>query len=178
MTRWIRGIFSWRAPLGGKGTPGNGPPPISRELWERALALVRTAARPCWVPDCAEEDGSSLNSKFGGTPWLAPDETWPACGYCAEPLRFFVQLNSVELPPESGEVFRGLLQLWYCTSRECAPDAEGFGAFGRLQLARLVPSPAAPTAKPNPGSDPFPARRIIGWTRREDIPDEGEASLA
>lgn len=93
-------------------------------------------------PDTGSE---STSSRLGGAPYLAPEETWPSCCGCAEPLRFAMQLNYDEsVGPE-----RGLLQFFYCAEADCtASDGK---------LVRLVHPPRQLQTPPDDGLS------ISGW---------------
>jgi hypothetical protein len=98
-----------------------------------------------WYPKVFDGDGSLLDSKFSGKPYLLPGEQYPHCLNCGKPMQLFVQLNLNTLPEEFAEILgSGLLQLFYCTSTEpnCDYDCEANCAFenppGVGKLIRII----------------------------------------
>ena len=134
-----------------------------------------TFRRKAWIPDVVDRDGGPADSKFSGQPFLAPGESWPACGNCGHPMQLFVQLNARDLPAEAGQALdRGILQLFYCTSDapHCESKCEAFFPNAKSTLVRLLPAqgPAlAVTGESPPGM--FPPRRIVSWTEVPDYPN-------
>ena len=109
---------------------------------------LRELMRTCWLPVTDDGDGPLTASKFAGTPYLGPGESWPACPRCAAPMALFLQLDLAALPEELGEELgSGLLQMFYCVSRhECPIRGEGrLDPFSPYQLLRRVcPSQGGP----------------------------------
>lgn len=136
---------------------------------------VRPFKRQAWKPRVAEEDGAPHDSKFSGTPWLRPNETWPACQHCGKPMPLFLQLNLDTLPEElDAEFGPGLLQLFYCASDapSCESECEAFFPFTGGKLARIVQPEGASRSIEQPDNvRVFPARRIIGWNADADYPN-------
>lgn len=128
--------------------------------------------RPTWIPIVEDGDGHLLDSKFAGTPCLLPDEEYPLCPNCEEPLQLFLQLNLEQIPDQlKGEFGEGLIQLFYCTNLdlECDVVCEAFFPFSKSVVARLIKiqnqNVTASNVKPE---NPFPPKRIIGWNELED----------
>jgi uncharacterized protein YwqG len=147
---------------------------VQKDPARKLRELVRTA----WLPVTEAGDGPVTGSKFSGTPWLGPGESWPACPRCGAPMALFLQLDLATLPGElEGELGSGLLQMFYCVSRrECAIRGEGCREpFSPYQLIRRIsrgsggPPPALPTFDWD-----IPARSITGWQPVEDYPDRTE----
>jgi uncharacterized protein YwqG len=140
------------------------------ELLRRLDPLRQELQRMAWEPAVREDDGTAIDPKFGGTPFLAAGETWPACGDCDAAMPFFMQLDLGILPPElNGQYGTGLLQLFYCT--ECD---DGWQPFSQASLVRVVqPSDAAGDVPP-PDAEQFPPRVITGWTPFRDMPSVTE----
>lgn len=64
-------------------------------------------------------------SKLGGAPWFEPDGTWPACGGCAQPLRFVMQLAAADVPEPARWALRSdLLQPFVCDAQGRAGDPD------------------------------------------------------
>ncbi len=128
--------------------------------------------RPAWKPIVENIDGSPIASKFCGLPWIGPDAPWPECGVCKQPLQHFLQLDLGNLPEELGRRFGlGLLQLFYCTRKECRGSG-GWEPFADdLSRVRVVHpnGPSWPTSHPQQHVQ-FPARQIVGWSRFTDLP--------
>ena len=145
-------------------------------LARRMAPLRRTA----WVPVVQEGDGERGASKFSGQPWLAPGEAWPPCGNCGKPMQLFLQLRARDLPAAAGDVLEGgTFQLFYCTGDEphCEGDCEAFFPNAASTLLRIVHPDEGEDGEPLAGGgpeDPFPPRRITGWTEAADYPDVQE----
>ncbi len=175
--------------------------------WERILAQIRSTAlgrleRPVWHPKLVARDGGQAGaSKIGGTPWLAPDEPWPACQNCGQPMPLLVQVNLSELPSSVGTRFgTGLVQAFYCwnTRPHCAVDAEAWiPESTQSKLIRLVEpttewrEPATtwtsgrrkvvlreePADEPSIRvEDPVRPTCLRGWEEDVDYPTEGDAT--
>ena len=69
--------------------------------------------RNAYIPVVEDDDGSLLDSKFGGTPYMRKEDKWPICG-CGYPTEFGVQINLDTLPFNNGEFGTGILQFWKC----------------------------------------------------------------
>jgi Domain of unknown function (DUF1963) len=83
------------------------------ELKAKLVDVKRLSA----IPIIRSGDGSLTTSKYGGKPWLHPDEDYPLCPNCGKPMQLFLQLDLDEIP----EYFRsqfggGLFQLFYCNN--------------------------------------------------------------
>jgi hypothetical protein len=147
---------------------------VDEGLTERIHEWKRTA----WLPVTEAGDGPATASKFSGTPWLGPGESWPACPRCQKPMALFLQLDLGALPRElGGELGVGLLQMFYCVSRsECTTRGEGCrDPFSPYQLLRRIdPGAGGPPASLPTFDDPIPARLITGWEPVEDYPDGTE----
>jgi uncharacterized protein YwqG len=169
------------------------------EVRRQLMPWIKQQQRPTWRPITRDDDGPVTASKFAGTPWLAADETWPACQACGGPMQLFLQLNlDADLPePELRNRFGGgLLQLFYCTANERRPlppadltaaemaahfmsracPAPGGQAFGPGHHIRIV-DPRGPNQSNlrYPGDDgPLAPKLVAGWTRQTDLPEPGE----
>jgi uncharacterized protein YwqG len=131
--------------------------------------------RAAWVPIVEPSDGSPMESKFAGTPWIGPDAPWPECAVCKKPLQLFLQLDLAKLPEELGQEFgTGLLQLFYCLNGECAGSG-GWEPFGddlsRVRLVRPIIGNGGSTPRT---TSQFPARQIVGWKKFSDLPSAAE----
>lgn len=125
----------------------------------------RTYARKAWRPKADFGRGTACDSRYGGVPWLAQGESWPACQHCRRPLQLLLQLNLAHLPEPEGT---GLIQLFYCTNREtgCEDVCEAHLPFSAATLVRLVyPESSAPVSVrvPRDGRTPYSERLITGW---------------
>ena len=152
-------------------------------ILDTVLPPVADALRPflrqTFVPVVAEDDPEGPVSKLGGRPWLPDGESWPTCVNCLVPLQLFLQLDLDALPEGAQDHGHGLAQLFYCTSDEpiCAVECEAYLPFSDCTLARVV-DPRAPgmTAPLDLSPHKFPARAIVGWEAREDLPSADELS--
>jgi uncharacterized protein YwqG len=135
-----------------------------------------TAVRLAFVPVVKRGDGEATASKFSGTPWLAKHEAWPVCPYCRRPRQLFLQLDLDDLPGDQrGTRGSGLLQMFYCVEG-CDAEENGWDPFSDVGLVRVVrPKGPARTKIDDGPARRFPARRIVGWKAREDLPNEAEA---
>lgn len=158
-------------------------------LKQRVAPFRRNVWKPVLGPDDERLDGS----RYGGRPWLAPDEPWPPCPRCGAPLYLAVQVNLAEVPERPpGFPEHGLLQLFICLSRyeEEAPDderemqcsAEPFeldeqgdfatqGCLARVVQPAVVGTGATPTM---PHRRPLGGMRIVDWVRADSYPSFGE----
>lgn len=154
------------------------------ELRKKISGLRRKA----WKPVVTAGDAAVTASKFSGAPWLSPEETWPLCRHCGQPMQLFLQLSLAELPADLAGVFgEGLLQMFYCTNTQpqCEVECLPSEPFAESQLLRLI----RPTADTRPvqlpelpgrlwqgGEGYYPARRITGWQEVEDYPHSAECA--
>jgi len=145
----------------------------------RIYDLAHGFKTPAWYPTTCDRDGSLLDSKFSGKPYLLPDEKYPHCQNCSEPMQLFIQLNFNTLPRKLGiQLDRGLLQLFYCTSSDphCDSDCEANVALesdpGFGKLIRIV-EPQFNSEEdyelPN-FKEKYEPKCIIGWQQLEDLP--------
>lgn len=128
-----------------------------------------------WKPGVANGDGTVYDSKFAGMPGLSPNEIWPVCQNCGEPMTFFLQLNLESLPEAlNGEFGTGLLQLFYCTNSDplCEVECDAFFPFAKSQLVRVIQINGISQRKEIPENTPmFPSKRIIDWQKMDDYPN-------
>lgn len=138
------------------------------------LADVEPFRRSCWIPVVAEGDGGVLDSKFAGIPYLSPDEDWPVCPNCKNPMQLFLQLNSDGLPADCEQTWgEGLLQFFYCTNTKpaCEYDLRAWDPFSPVTLLRVVvPTDSASRYTRSPVINAFPPKRITEWTKTDDLP--------
>jgi uncharacterized protein YwqG len=133
-----------------------------------------------WKPITQEQDGSVLDSKFSGVPYLIQNEEYPKCQNCQQPMQLFIQLNLSRLPEPLLEKFgHGLLQMFYCINQTplCEVDCEAFFPFAKSVLIRIIePEDNFPTRQTSPENS-FPPKLITGWQELEDYPnsEEGES---
>src|SRR4051794_2507972 len=137
------------------GCPGPdraGEEDMSEGEYKDQANKLRELMRTAWLPVTEEGDGPVTGSKFSGTSYLAPGESWPTCPRCGAPMALFLQLDLEALPEElGGELGSGLLQMFYCVSRrDCPIRGEGrLDPFSPYQLLRRVcPSPGGPLSVP------------------------------
>ncbi len=136
----------------------------------------RDLIKPSWRPLVQDGDGSVVDSKFCGLPYLAPGEEWPLCGTCGKPMHFIMQINFSQVPEET-RISNGdcLLQMWYCV-RECNFDASNrLDPTARSNLVRitLLVGEAPSVNAPDCGASQviggtFPAKRIVGWEKQRE----------
>lgn len=134
--------------------------------------------RTAWRPITEAADGPPGASKVAGTPWIPAGEARPVCPNCGRPIQLFLQLDTATFPEAVRQTAGdGLIQLFYCTSREphCELDCEAFFPFSDSVVARLVVPEGSPEADLAPVVAPFPPRRIVGWEPVADGPNPEEA---
>jgi uncharacterized protein YwqG len=147
------------------------------ELRDRLGPWLERHARPAWRPVVSDEAPlPSVDSKFGGLPWLKTGEDWPSCTTCGRPLQVFLQLDLDRLPPELGRRFgSGLLQVFYCVEGDCA--ANGWEAFSSGKIVRVVfpaEEPGAERSIADAAREPFATRWVTGWRAVIDHPHPPE----
>ena len=155
-------------------------PAASAETPPPALDDPRVAPlrRSCWIPKVESRDGEPHASKFSGTAALPAGEAWPLCPNCTLPMQLFLQLNAAELPEGFEAPWgEGILQFFYCTTSDphCEVECDAWEPFARSTLLRIMPGTAATEGAPLPGTA-FPAKRIVGWELRDDLPGWEELS--
>lgn len=155
-------------------------------LPEDLSADLRGHIRPVFVPlTLFERDASpaqkTLRSKLAGRPFLLEGESWPTCPNCSKPMALFVQLDTATLPKECPPYGEGLIQLFYCQTRDplCEVDCEAYAPFSRCILARSIPPSAAGSTAPldlaerdeiDRAQGVREAQIIIDWKRIDDLP--------
>jgi uncharacterized protein YwqG len=60
---------------------------------DKTKELIDNLNIKAWYPKVSDGDGSLLDSKFSGKPYLLPGEEYPRCLNCGKPMQLFVQLN-------------------------------------------------------------------------------------
>jgi ankyrin repeat protein len=126
------------------------------KIAKKVLALANKLARPAWRPSLEDGPGAAMASRFGGSPWMAAGEKWPACAACKKPLSFFAQID-LATTPAPAKLGKGLLQVFHCAACD---DGD---------LVRIVNAPRGGTAAVSKGKK-FPARRITRWSAESDLP--------
>lgn len=119
-------------------------------------------------------------SGFGGHPHLAPGVDHPVCPNCRQPMPLLAQLDLDSLPAAARPGGDGLLQAFYCdgapdaqSNTQCDVDLEGWAAFSRASVVRLVPSTDGVATQ---SGRAHPARRVDRWEAYErDLPNWEEA---
>jgi hypothetical protein len=142
------------------------------ELPEAPPDLARAAERlerTAWFPLLEVGEGDPRGSRFGGRPWLAEAEAWPACGRCLLPMHFLVQLAGDDLPPALRPARPGaLVQLFLC-DRRCQKADLGT-PFAPSTVARELHSERGGVARAPRPEVVFPAHRVLRWLPRPDHP--------
>ena len=139
--------------------------------------------RDCWLPRVEDGDGNPKGSKFSGSAWLLPDEPWPACAICGNPMALFLQLDLAAAPhPLHPSLTSGLLQTFFCIDMDCVHGPDEGDPFAKNHLLRVVDSgrQGGRSERAPAGSDAaseIPSRVIIGWERADDYPSLAEARL-
>jgi len=121
--------------------------------------------------------GRQQYRNFPGCRFLPAGSEWPECPNCQNPMQLFLQLNSDTLPEEVGKLWGdGLMQFFYCTNSTplCEVDCEAYFPFSRSTLLRtIIPEKNEVESRhpESPVQDAFPAKKIVGWTKTDDLPN-------
>lgn len=122
---------------------------------------------------------TQLEDKFGGYPWGLPQEKWPICESCENPITFFAQFqhhpNRLNLGKENRILF-----IFSCQNPECETwDIDyGTNAVVILDEQELTHGLTKPPEIPQPQQfDPFfellPEARVLEWKVNEELlPDD------
>ena len=90
------------------------------EILASVLSKLAKFKRKAWKPIIKIGSDDIASSKFGGTPLLYIGEDWPTCKACQSNMRFFLQIDSQDLPQADAQLFwEGTLQLFYCSNKKC-----------------------------------------------------------
>ena len=176
------GLGGGKRKSGGTGKGGGGLPeglmqellsPIDPGELDRQVWMAQWS-RQSFTPATKKGDGPVGVSKFGGAAFLPRGERWPVCPGCDQPMRLFVQLDLADLPELMPHPHRmGLVQLFYCTSKEpeCEANHEAWQPFAKSAVARWLPADAL-AEEAEPASDPTggPVAVLDKW-------DEGPLEL-
>lgn len=141
-------------------------PLTTQQVIQALLPLRDQWKRPAWKPVTKSSESSRTASKFGGQPWLSPDEVWPCCSQCGTLMPLFLQLDLDDLPELLADTFgSGLLQLFYCT--ECD---DAWEPFSPSSLVRVI-QPSGDSAEATSPSESFPVKTITQWKCFDDFPN-------
>ena len=139
---------------------------------EALLALqpwIEKHLRTAWKPILGGTNSAQSLSCFSGIPLLLPDEAWPTCKSCGDPMELMLQLELSKLPTDRHG--QRLLQLFYCvTGDACDLGWEAFANYSSLCRA-IAQEHASPTSV---NHNRFPTKAIDSWHVFEDSPDSGE----
>lgn len=147
-------------------------------LPEEIKLRLDSFSRPAWRPQAGPAVPGAM-SKFGGLPLLKPDESWPCCGCCYEPMQLMVQLDSRDLPAASpfGD---GVLQVFYCINgdEDCEVLGQAHLPFSEASLVRVIPRDQAQGFDALPINQPhaFAEQALTGWIPLTDYPDSEETA--
>lgn len=144
------------------------------ERVNKTMELLEGLKRTAYLPITSEHENTfSDQSKIGGFPYLRNIEDWPKCPNCQKHLQLFLQLNLEQLPERKDS---GLIQLFYCTSKEpdCETALKSFFPFSSAVVCRktIVNGPSA-IIQPTIDSV-FPEKLIVGWESKDDYPHSEE----
>lgn len=136
----------------------------------KALHDLEQLKRTAYLPITSEQENSfSEQSKIGGFPYLRNTEDWPQCPNCQKHMQLFVQLNLEQIPEQKD---KGLIQLFYCTSKEpdCETALKAFFPFSSAVVCRRT-AINGPSVIIQPSIETvFPEKRITGWAAKDDYP--------
>lgn len=144
------------------------------------------ALRPAWLPQV--HDGSSASrdcSKFGGQPYLLPNEASGVICRCTRRMSFLFQLRSDSLPDSIKTHYlpaamrapsrAPLFQLWLC--KTCLIGGT-FGDGSTTSCMRWIDSSSQPslTVSLLQGLDAPAEKQLVGWNEKSDYPLSIEAT--
>jgi uncharacterized protein YwqG len=73
-------------------------------------------AKKAWIPQSEKKEGSLIQSKIGGKPFLFSEEKYPTCNICGKLMQLMFQVNFEEVPDEMRIIDKGLFQFFFCTN--------------------------------------------------------------
>lgn len=156
---------------------------MQKEDFEFFIDLRRFA----WLPSVQEGEMNGSPSKFGGVPWLRPNEPVPLCPHCQREFHLILQLDLCSLP----ESFRvpsenqHLLQFFSCIGDEplCAVEGKSWEAFSPVSLVRVITSDEHMVLPDRSVMSEdlyrthlekkacvYPTKTILGWKLTDDYP--------
>ncbi len=143
------------------------------------LPTMKDAARKAYPLGVRSRSREPVVSHFGGGARLRADEDWPRCKNCHEPMPLFLELDLAIVPFE--RPLTGLLQLFYCNSRDplCEVDCKSWDHNDQGMLIRVISDASVmPTMMPEPrgeGPTSLPMREIVLRASKIDYPDAEDA---
>lgn len=166
-------IFGKRKPLVPENYDTTGNSTQVNNLEERVnktAKLLEDLKRTAYLPITSDNDPTfSDQSKIGGFPYLRNDQDWPVCPNCQKHMQLFLQLNLAQLPQRQDT---GLIQLFYCTSREpnCETQLKAFQPFSKAVVCRKIAvNGDSATIQPQLESL-FGEKLITDWEPKDDYP--------
>ncbi len=130
---------------------------------------IAKLARTAYTVSPKKGDSASSVSKTGGTARLLPDETWPACHSCKEPMPLFLQLDMAVVPEKAAPE---LVQIFHCT--HCAEFETGGASAEDTHLVRSLDAAAVRSSRaqtPPEFKSPIKPKLLVGWKEIADYPD-------
>lgn len=167
------------------GVPPRGPendpstPPTPEEIAEQ-LRRIRALERAAFKPITTDGEGEPTGSRFGGRPAMLPDEPWPICASCNQPMHFFAQINLSTAPrprKSHGPVAvdapaSGLLQAFACLNLGCSMMREE--PVNDWSCVRTMPAQHLASLVPRRGCE-FPPKQVTRWQELRDVPEDSHA---
>ena len=145
----------------------------NRNNLEVAKLKLKDYKRVTYKPITNNKFTSFESSKLGGLPYIPESQEWPSCQTCNEPLQFFVQLNSADLPEEANKPFgEGVLQMFYCLNHDKCENGDDWEPFSNGHLLRIL-YPMKELALPLDTAltkEPFTEKTITDWKVLEEYP--------
>ncbi|HET6559793.1 MAG TPA: DUF1963 domain-containing protein [Prolixibacteraceae bacterium] len=140
------------------------------ERVNKTVELLEEHKRTAYLPITSEHANTfSDRSKIGGFPYLRIAEDWPKCPNCQKHMQLFLQLN-LEHIPERKDI--GLIQLFYCTSKEpdCETALKAFFPFSSAVVCRKTTVNGASAIIQPVIESVFQEKLITGWEAKDDYP--------
>lgn len=123
--------------------------------------------RVAWAPIMGRSGESSGFGQFGGVPRLGPQEVWPCCQGCEEPMTLVLEIDLDKAPePFQAKVgSEGLFQFFYCTKDGCSVDSP-WEPFQGNNLARQLVGCHHRTSESSATN--YDAAPIMGWVAMQE----------
>lgn len=146
------------------------PSSFTERNYRDVLNVLERYSRMAYLPVTEPvHEQFSIHSKIGGLPYLRHEEDWPVCANCGKYMQLLLQLNMADFPEKKNS---GLVQLFYCTSREphCETEMRTCKPFSGGAVSRKIFIEGPPVKVTPRLDDIFDEYRIVSWKKKKDYP--------